>query len=70
MPTYKFDEISVKRKKKFVDADGNKRQKTKKFFQTLSPFNKTVHGLPKTVAQIQDEITREADAWMASDAID
>lgn len=64
---YTFDEVSVKRTKRYTDEDGKKRQKTRKFSQTLNPFNKNKDGSIKTYDQIMKEITKEADAWMESD---
>ena len=60
-----FDEVSVKRTFRWIDpATGRARQETKKFFQTVSPFNRTASGEIKSREQIRFEITREADLWM------
>lgn len=66
---YTFDEISIKRTKRYTDADGKKRQKTRKFSQTLNPFNRNRDGSLKNYDQIMEEITKEADAWMESDEL-
>lgn len=62
-----FDEVAVKGTKQWIDKDtGKRRQETRKFFQTVNPFNKGANGLPKTRDQILDEIRAERDAWLAS----
>lgn len=60
-----FDEVSVKAVKRWTDADGKKRQETKKFLQTLNPFNRGADGLPKSREQIMREITAEKNDWLA-----
>lgn len=59
-----FNEISVKATRRWVDEDGKKRQQTKKFFQTLNPFNRTKDGQIKSKDQITKEIFAERDAWL------
>ena len=61
---YTFEEVSVKATKRWTDAEGKKRSKTKKFFQTLNPFNKCADGSMKTRQQIQAEICAERDLWL------
>lgn len=61
-----FDEVKVKGVRRWTDAEGRKRQATKTFSQTLNPFNKNAYGLPKTRAEIVEEITAERDAWLAA----
>ena len=53
----KFREISTKRTVKFKDKNGKTRQVTKKFYQTINPWNQ------KSESQILEEITKEADDW-------
>ncbi len=60
-----FQEVSVKGTRRWKDAEGKKRQQTKKFFQTISPFNKNADGSPKTREQILIQIKAERDAWEA-----
>jgi hypothetical protein len=64
MPTYTFEKVSIKRKRSYRDSEGKKRQKTKEFYQTLNPFNKTKDGKLKTESQIRVEIEAEAKKWM------
>lgn len=61
-----FDEVSIKATKTWTDADGKRRQKTRKFYQTINPFNKNAAGLPKSRVEIRAEILAERDAWLAA----
>jgi hypothetical protein len=61
-----FDEISVNGTRYYSDpATGKRRRETRKFFQTVNPFNidKTT-GEIKTREQIWKEICREKDRWL------
>lgn len=60
-----FQEISTKATKRYTDENGKRKQQTKKFYQTLSPFNKNPDGSVKTSDQIWKEIIAERDAWLA-----
>lgn len=62
---YIFEEVAVKATKRWTDETGRKRQQTRKFFQTLNPFNKDADGNPKTAQQIMAEIRAQRDAWLA-----
>lgn len=53
-----YDEVSVKGIKRWKDKDGKQRQETRKFFQTISPFN------PKTRDEIMKEILKERQEWL------
>jgi hypothetical protein len=57
-------EIAVKATRRWVDADGKKRQETRKFWQTINPFNSKADGSLKTEADIRAEINAERDAWL------
>lgn len=60
-----FEEVSTKRTFRWVDPEtGSRRQQTKKFWQTLSPFNVDSDGQRKTRGQAQMEIERQADLWL------
>lgn len=61
-----FEEVFVKATHYYKDENGKKRQKTRKFFQTLNPYNKGEDGFPKSRQQIYKEISAEADAWIVS----
>lgn len=63
-----FDEVSVIAVKKWIDETGRKRQKTKKFYQTLNPYNQNVHGVPKSRVEIMNEIMAERKSWLESDS--
>jgi len=60
----RFEEIAVKATKRWTD-NGKRRSETRKFWQTISPFNKNEYGEPKSREQIRVEICRERDAWLA-----
>lgn len=63
MTTVKFKEVSIKRRRTIL-KDGKRRQETKKFWQTISPFNTSeATGYPKTEQEIMRELEREANAW-------
>lgn len=61
---YQFEEVSLKVVRRWTDAEGKKRQQTKKFLQTINPFNKNADGSLKTRSQIMVELNAERDAWM------
>lgn len=59
-----FDEIAIRETVTWKDpGTGRKRQMTRKFFQTVNPFNRGSDGEPKARAQIRDELRREANLW-------
>ena len=58
-------EIAIKATHRWVDADGKKRQETRKFWQTINPFNTLPDGSLKTADDIMREITAERAAWLA-----
>lgn len=64
-----FEEVSLKATKRWIDEAGKKRQKTKKFYQTISPFNKNKDGTVKTRDQILEEVTKERNMWMVGNDI-
>lgn len=65
MTRLKFEEVSIKRTFRWRDpATGNVRQETKKFFQTINPFNTAGDGSPKSRGQILAELERQARLWM------
>lgn len=59
-----FDEVVVKATKRWKE-DGKARTKTRKFYQTMNPFNKNADGTVKTRDQIMAEITAERDTWIS-----
>ena len=61
-----FNEVWIKATKRWTDENGKKRQKTKKFYQTLNPFNRDADGNPKSREQIMSEIMAERAEWLAS----
>lgn len=56
MTTIHFDKISVKATKRWVDANGKKRQVTREFWQTVNQFNRNAAGFIKCEDEIFTEI--------------
>ena len=66
-----FNEVAVRATKRWTDpVTGKRRQQTRKFYQTINPFNKGTDGLPKSREQIIQEITAERDEWLAQTGTD
>ncbi len=63
---HSFNEVCMKATKKWKDENGRVLQKTKKFYQTLNPFNKNKDGSLKTVEQIMVELRHERDKWLSA----
>lgn len=62
-----FHEVAIRATKRFTDAaTGKRRTRTRKFFQTLNPYNKLPDGRVKGADDIRTEIKAERDAWMAT----
>ncbi len=61
--TIKFDLVEIKATRTWVE-DGKKRQKTKKFSQTINPYNKNKDGNVKTREEILVELKAEREKWM------
>lgn len=67
MRTY-YQEIAIRAVKRWTDpVTGKRRQQTRKFYQTLNPFNKDAKGNVKTAEQIRKEIKDKRDAWLAEE---
>jgi hypothetical protein len=63
----RFDEVAIKGVRRWKDpATGKPRQETKKFFQTINPFNRNAAGETKSREEIMVEIKAERDAWVAA----
>jgi len=63
MQRYSQNRLSVVGTKRWKDADGNWRTKTRRFTQSLNPFNAT-KGTGKTREQVLEELRERRDAWM------
>ena len=63
-----FNEVSLSGTKRWVDENGKKRQKTRKFWQTISPFNIAADGSLKSREQILSEVKAQRDAWLSDEA--
>jgi hypothetical protein len=66
MATVTFNEVSIQGMKSVKCASGCGRtlKRSRKFWQTLSPFNKNAAGELKTRDEIYDELRAERSAWM------
>jgi hypothetical protein len=60
-----FEKVSMKARKVWTEH-GKRRQQTKEFMQTISPFNKNLDGTQKTREQIIDELNVERKAWLTA----
>ena len=59
-----FEEVSIRAKKQCKCTGCGKRlTRSKKFWQTLSPFNTKAAGVPKEAADIRKELMREVELW-------
>lgn len=65
---YVFNEVFIRATKKWTDESGKKHQQTKKFWQTINPFNKNPDGSIKTGEQILLELKAERDQWLSEPA--
>ncbi|RQO83533.1 hypothetical protein [Acidovorax sp. FJL06] len=67
MRRYVFNEVAIKATHRWKDSEsGKNRQETRKFFQTINPFNKNAAGEIKSCDEIMVEIRAERDAWLAA----
>lgn len=64
--TVTFNEVSLQGTKSVKCAGGCGRtlKRSRKFWQTLSPFNKNTSGTLKTRDEIYEELRAERNAWM------
>lgn len=67
MTTITFDEVAIHGQKsvKCTGGCGRTLRRSKKFWQTLSPFNKTATNELKSRDQINAELRAERDTWLA-----
>jgi hypothetical protein len=61
-----FQEVALHGQKSVKCAGGCKRtlKRQRKFWQTLSPFNKNALGEVKTRSEIQDQLITERNLWL------
>jgi hypothetical protein len=59
-----FQEVSITATRKWKTPDGKRRQETKKFYQTINPFNKNPDGSVKTRREIEDELVLRRNEWL------
>lgn len=58
-----FDEVSIKAVYRWKEG-AKTRQRTRKFWQTINPFNKNPDGSVKTRDQIMAELMKQRDEWL------
>ena len=69
MATYTFQEVSTKgviKQECCVEGCKKKTQATKKFCQTLNPYNRNKNGEVKSREEIVREINEQKREWLAS----
>lgn len=59
-----FNEVAIRATRYYTDESGKRRQQTKKFWQTINPFNRNADGSVKTREQIVAELEVERAAWL------
>lgn len=63
MPRIVFNEVAIRATKHW--REGNRRRtQSRKFYQTLNPWNKNAAGQPKSRDEIMAELVAERDAWL------
>ncbi len=59
-----FEEVAVTvRSTGACPVCGKRTTRTRKFWQTLNPFNRLPDGAPKTADDIRRELNQQADEW-------
>lgn len=63
-----FQEVDLRGQKSVKCAGGRKRtlRRSRKFWQTLSPFNKNAAGEMKSRNEIQNELIVQRDQWLTA----
>lgn len=59
-----FDEVCIRGVRRWTDENGKRRQETRKFSQTINPFNRNADGTIKTREEIMKELIAKRDAWL------
>jgi hypothetical protein len=66
--TVTFEKVTYKAKKRLTCRNCGKRiLRQQTFWQTISPFNKTLLGVPKTYTEIMASLKEEASYWEPED---
>lgn len=63
LTTIRFNKVEVRGVRRWTE-NGKRRQETKVFWQTRSPFNRNAQGEPKSLEEIRAEIIAERDKWL------
>lgn len=59
----RFQEVGLGGKKRFKCACGKRVVRSRRFYQTLNPYNKNKDGSVKTQGQIMSECSAQFVAW-------
>lgn len=60
----RFRAVKIRGVRRWMEG-GKRRQETKVFFKTISPFNTNAAGVPKAADEIVAELRAEREAWLA-----
>lgn len=61
-----FDEVFIRRTRTYTDpSTGKRRQQSRKFWQTVNPFNCNADGSIKSREDILRELRQDANRWEA-----
>jgi len=63
-----YEEVLLKATKRGKCQCGKRVIRTKKFSQTINPYNR-INGIPKTRNEILKELQAECDTWMANSKV-
>jgi hypothetical protein len=58
-----FKQLQVVAQHKWVDGEGKRRQKTKRFTMTLNPYNRNPDGTVRTEREILAALNAQKAAW-------
>ena len=59
-----FEQVQVRARKSFRCACGKRLIRSKRFWQTVNPWNLGASGEPKTCREILDQLHEERNEWM------
>lgn len=59
-----FEKVSIGKRKRVWTENGKRRQETKEFWQTISPFNVNEDGTRRDRMQILGALHAEAAVWV------
>lgn len=70
LTSHSFNEVALPYTRSgLCSVCGKKRSRSRKFWQTMNPFNKDASGAVKDRRAIQAELRAECDAWLKTPLI-